>query len=162
MTKLFINYRRQDSAIWTGSLFDVLSSRYGTDRVFIDFANIEPGLDFRRHLREAISGCDAVLVVIGPSWLEASGRGRGIDDPNDFIRIELREALHLQKLLVPVLVGGASMPLAAMLPEELKPLALLQGFPLAPETWNQDVARITSLLDHETPSRWTRWLPWRK
>jgi hypothetical protein len=163
--KLFISYRRQDSAAWTGRLFDVLTSRYGTESVFLDFANIAPGLDFRRHITDAVSNCDAFLVVVGPRWLEASYREDGrrrIDDPNDFVRIELSTALQLQKPMVPVLVGGATMPTAVMLPDELRSLASLQSIPLGDATWNQDIGRVTSLLDRKAPSRWTRWLPWKR
>lgn len=163
--RIFISYRRQDSAGWSGRLFDSLSSRYGTEQVFLDIANIAAGTEFLSHAESAVLRSDAVLVVIGPGWLTATYREdsrRRIDDPTDLVRTELRTAIRLQKFMVPVLVGDAVMPDAAMLPPEIAPLAELNCVSLGDATWNQDIAQLTKLLDEkQRASRWTRWLPWK-
>jgi hypothetical protein len=161
---IFISYRRQDSAAWSGRLFDALSSRYGAGHVFLDIANITPGADFLSHIGDAVLRSDAVLVVIGPDWVQAEYRegSRRLDDPQDLVRSVLRTALGLRKPLVPVLVGGAAMPMAAGLPDDIASLAGLQGLPLRDPTWNEDIARLITLLEGRATPRWTRWLPWRR
>ena len=162
--RLFISYRRQDSAAYAGRLSDDLANRYGPQSVFSDFA-IPPGRDWRRHIEEALSLSDAVLVVIGPTWLEAAYRDGSqprINDPNDLVRSELRAAFALQKLLVPVIVGGAQLPPASSLPEDIASLSYLEAVSLGHATWTRDVSRLMTRLDGKVGSRWTRWLPWRK
>jgi hypothetical protein len=165
LKKIYISYRRQDSAGWSGRLFDVLASRYGTERIFLDIATIPPGVDFVSHTESAVSRSSVVLVVIGPQWLTAAyreGNLRRIDDPDDLVRNELRTAIKLQKLLVPVLVGGASMPTVEMLPADIASLATYGSVSLADASWNRDIATLTALLDRDATSHWTRWRPWKR
>jgi hypothetical protein len=148
--KVFISYRRQDSAAWAGRLFDALSSRYGTQQIFLDAANVRVGEDWRRYIEDALAASDAVLAVIGPHWLEAGYRDEGsrrIDDRDDLVRSQLRTALELNKMLVPVLVGGATMPTRDMLPTDIQSLARYQSASLGDTTWNEDVGRLTTVLD---------------
>ena len=70
MPKVFISYRRDDSADATGRLHDRLSTEFGADSVFIDIDNIPYGVDFRKHLAEAVEKCDVFLAIIGDSWLD--------------------------------------------------------------------------------------------
>jgi len=163
--KIFVSYRRQDSARWSGRIVDALSSRYGPGQVFSDIANISPGVDFRSHIEDAVSNADAVLAVIGPHWLDATYRDEGrrrIDDAQDLVRGQLWTAIRLQKVLVPVLVGGAVMPTADMLPGEIASLAERQYVSLDDVTWNQDISRLTKLLDRTATSRWARLLRWKR
>ena len=68
--KIFVSYRRQDSAPYTGRLSEALAARYGPKSVFLDFSNISPGEDFRTHVEAAVSQSDVVLAVIGPGgWM---------------------------------------------------------------------------------------------
>ena len=130
MAKLFISYRRDDSADVTGRLHDRLASHFGQDNVFIDIDTIPPGVDFRKHLGDAVGQCDVLLAVIGDQWLSASSsvgllrrRKRRLDDPRDFLRIEVEAALKREIPVIPVLVGHGSMPKEADLPDCLKELA---------------------------------------
>ena len=161
--RLFISYRRQDSAAYTGRLSDALAARYGPGSVYLDFANIAPGEDFRSHVQDALSRCDTVLAVIGPVWLRAASRDgeRRMDDPDDFVRSELRSALALGKALVPVLVGGADVPARDQLPEDISAIADLEAIRLGDATWTRDVSLLTKRLDGNGRSGWTRWLPWK-
>lgn len=128
MPKIFINYRREDSEAMTGRIHDHLEPHFGSDNVFIDVNTIPAGADFRKHLEEAISKCDVVLVVIGQQWLRVKFREgpllgqRRLDDPRDFVRIEIQSALARRIPVIPVLVGNAKMPPEQMLPKEIKDL----------------------------------------
>jgi CheY-like chemotaxis protein len=125
MPKIFISYRREDSEHITGRLYDRLEQRFGRDNVFMDVETIPLGVDFREHLDRAVGRCDTLLAVIGERWLDIrhpEGQRR-LDDPGDFVRIEIQAALARGIPVIPVLVGAAMMPGVQDLPEGLKPLA---------------------------------------
>jgi TIR domain len=127
--KVFVSYRRGDSADVTGRIHDRLVHDLGADSVFVDVDSIPLGADFRRHLESAVAACDVVLVVIGPAWLDATddaGRSRLIDH-SDFVRLEVESALARSVPVVPVLVRGATMPRPEVLPESIANLAYRQG-----------------------------------
>lgn len=93
MAKVFISYRRDDSAGHTGRLFDSLEERFGNEAFFRDVEDLEPGVDFPAALDRALSVCDAMLVMIGPAWAAASSdRGRRLDQAGDFVRVEVAAA----------------------------------------------------------------------
>ena len=96
MPKIFISYRRKDSQEITGRIFDHLEGHFGRDSVFIDIDNIPLGVDFREHLGRAVTQCDVLLAIVGKTWLDSdkseSGKRR-LDDPSDFVRIEVESAL---------------------------------------------------------------------
>ena len=95
MPRIFINYRRDDSAGYAGRIHDTLASSFGTDSVFIDIDDIKPGIDYVSTIEEKIADCDVMLALIGKRWLDsqdASGRRR-LDDPADFVRVEIERAL---------------------------------------------------------------------
>lgn len=126
MPRIFISYRRADSQTITGRIYDSLAAVFGEEQVFKDVYNIPAGVDFRAVLTREVSMADVVLVVIGPAWatLTDNSGQRRLDDPNDYVRIEVEQALSRSTtLVVPVLVGGASMVRAADLPETLSELA---------------------------------------
>lgn len=144
MPKAFISYRREDSQDVSGRLYDHLVARWGPERVFKDVDSIPLGMDFREHLTDAVGRCEVMLVVIGPRWMEATREGRRrLEDPLDFVRIEVEAALHRGVPVVPVLVGGAAVPAPEDLPESLRPLAYRQASLLRPDPdFRGDVARI--------------------
>jgi hypothetical protein len=70
-----------------------------------------------------------LLAVIGRKWLSAQddeGKRR-LDNPDDFVRIEIATALRRNIRVIPILLDGATVPKANELPEELKELALRNG-----------------------------------
>ena len=89
--RIFINYRRDDSAGIAGRLYDALSVRFGSQSAFIDVDAIPPGEDFISFLERTVASATVMLVVIGPMWLAStSGDGRRrLDNPGDFVRAEL-------------------------------------------------------------------------
>jgi len=126
MPRIFISYRRADSEAITGRIHDRLLYAFGDANVFKDVNDIPPGRDFRGILQEAVNESDVILVIIGTQWLtvtDANGKRR-IDDPDDFVHIEVRNALQRDRALtIPVLVNNATMPTKADLPPDLQQLA---------------------------------------
>jgi hypothetical protein len=149
MHGMFISYRRHDSAGHTGRLFDRLRAALGPNRVFMDITGIEAGVDFVDTIEQAIGSCELLLVVIGPQWLmsaDANGRPR-LQDPGDFIRVEIGVALKRKVRVIPVLVGGASMPLADALPDDLKGLTRRQAVELRDSRWDADTNDLIAVLE---------------
>jgi hypothetical protein len=150
MTKLiFMNYRREDAQSAAGRLFDMLESQLGPDQVFLDVDNIAPGKDFAEELSLQVSKCDVFLAVIGRHWEDAkdSNGGRRIDNPNDWVRIEIEAALQQSKNLIPVLVDGANMPRPEILPESLRPLARRNAVRLTHERFKADASGLVAAIE---------------
>src|SRR5437867_1755863 len=124
MAKLSISYRRADSEAITGRLFDRLTSHYGKGSVFRDIDNIPPGIDFRRHINEALQKSDVLIAVVGPKWLgPVKGGAARINDETDQVRIELETALQRGIPVIPVMVGGMKPPKPQQLPDTLRDFA---------------------------------------
>jgi hypothetical protein len=149
MSKLFISYRRQDSLDVAGRIYDYIVERLGPAKVFMDVDSMAPGVDFRRTLEEAVDACDVFLAVIGPDWASCvDSRGaRRLDNPADFVRIEVRRALQRGTRLVPILVGGAEMPAPEELPEDLRDLAFRHAARARPNPdFQRDMERLLRSL----------------
>lgn len=149
MDGIFISYRRDDSAGYAGRLYDRLIPRFGASRVFMDVEGIEPGADFVTAIEEAVGSCRVLVVIIGDEWLstpDAAGRRR-LDDPHDFIRLETVTALTRGIRVVPVLVGGALMPRAEELPDDLKPLARRQAIEISHKQWEATTDELIHALE---------------
>src|ERR1700761_4336999 len=119
MPGVFISYRRGDSTAWTGRLFDILSARFGRNSIFMDLDGIEGGDDFITVIEGKLQISDVLLAIVGNHWLTATDANgaRRLDSPRDFVRIEIGKALERKIRVVPVLVGGATMPRAEDLPQ---------------------------------------------
>lgn len=147
MPRVFVSYRRDDSAGFAGRLTDALEQRLGAGTVFRDVDDIQPGADFEAVIARGLDQVRAVIVVIGPGWLDATIDGRRrLDRPDDFVRREIEQALSSGKPVVPVLVGGAAMPLADALPPALRGLANRQALVLGDASWSADLARLEAVL----------------
>jgi hypothetical protein len=112
MGGIFISYRREDSAGWTGRLSEHLRGVFGAESIFMDIDTIQPGTDFTEALQTAVSSCDVLLAMIGPEWATATNASgtRRLEDPTDWVRTEIATALKRKIRVIPVLVGGASVP----------------------------------------------------
>lgn len=156
---IFVNYRRDDSAGHAGRLYDHLIKLF-PGRVFMDVDTIEPGIDFADVITQAVGCCEVLIVVIGREWLhlkDATGQRR-LDNPNDFVRLEIGEALKLKRSLrvIPVLVEGASMPRPEELPPDIAALTRRNAIELSDNRWPADVDRlvqtIKGVLQEKAPS----------
>ena len=145
MIKVFVSYRRDDSRHQAGRLYDHLVEQFGKKYVFKDVDSIPLGSDFREVLTERVAGCDVFLALIGDAWLSSAGPSgtRRLDDPDDFVRIEIEAALGRSIPVIPVLVGGSSVPKAEELPESLRDLAFRRGLPVRSDPdFHRDVERL--------------------
>ena len=158
--KVFVNYRRADTAGHAGRLYDSLQNRVGRGSVLIDM-EVPPGVDYVEWIDEEIRGCDTILVVIGPSWLAPGADGdRRIDRPNDFLRLEIESALRNDLQVIPVLVDGAVMPSSRDLPATLAKLARVNAIELHDRRWSDDVNLLyREILEHVQADRGDRFLP---
>ena len=148
MPAIFISYRREDSSGHTGRIYDGLRERFGEDCVFRDIDTIEPGTDFVEAVEQGIQGCSTLIVVIGKHWLAAADElGRRLDDPNDFVRLEIASALRKGMRVIPVLIKGASMPSGKALPEDIAPLARRHALELSDSRWDYDMGRLIDTLE---------------
>lgn len=149
VARVFISYRREDCAAHAGRLADTLGARFGPDTVFMDVDAIELGIDFVQQIERAIGDSDVVVAMIGDDWLtvtDEQGRRR-IDKPDDFVRIELAEALARDDVrVIPVLVEGAQMPGREELPESLAPLARRNGISLTDTRWRSDTSVLIDAI----------------
>jgi TIR domain-containing protein len=154
--KVFITYRREETAIHAGRLYDSMVVRFGEGNVFMD-VDMAPGVDFVERINEAVAACQVLIVVMGPRWatVEDEEGNRRLADPEDFVRLEVEAALRRPEVTpIPVLVAGARMPNRQDLPEELRPITRRNALELSDLRWRQDVGRLISTLDEllaETP-----------
>src|SRR5579862_4154367 len=147
---IFLSYRRDDSGGHVGRLYDALSAKFGPQRIFVDNDHISPGQDFVQVVADAVARCAVLLVVIGKRWAGSGRIGkRRIDSPGDFVRLEVAGGLRRQGLrIIPVLVGGATMPGPNELPDDIKDLSRRNAFDLSDTRWRDDVARLITQLDN--------------
>ena len=142
--KVFISYRRADSAGYSGRVMDRLDREVGRDLVFMDVDAIPLGTNFSKVLHEEVAKCGVLLAVIGPNWLDARDEhgNRRLDNPNDFVRIEIAAALQRSIPVIPLLLDGARIPKADELPEDLKELALRNGMEIRHASFQDDMNRL--------------------
>lgn len=125
MPKIFISYRRADSQYVTDIIFDYMARHFGKDNVFLDVGSIPIGVDFRVYLRDQIAAHDVVLVIIGPEWARLMAERAG--QANDFVRLEIENALQLNKFVIPVRVMNADIPDFSTLPASIHDLQWRNG-----------------------------------
>ncbi|HXQ37014.1 MAG TPA: toll/interleukin-1 receptor domain-containing protein [Anaerolineales bacterium] len=147
--KIFISYRRADSADVTGRIYDRLIEHFGKSAIFKDVDSIPPGVDFKEHLEKAVGKCRIFLVVIGDRWLEGadSKRRNRLQDPDDFVRIEIESALNRNILIIPLLVRGALMPAEEKLPRSLQKLVYRNGISIRSDPdFHGDIDRLIEAI----------------
>jgi len=143
MCRLFITYRRSESEADAGRLYDRLALEFGAENVFKDVDDIAVGMDFRSAIREAIHASDVLLVVVGRTW---PANPSWLHEPGNFVREEIQTAMLAGVAVVPVLVGGASMPTADVLPEEISGFAYKQAASLEHSQWQRDIDRLLTSI----------------
>jgi hypothetical protein len=148
MPRVFLSYRREDSAAYAGRIQDLLQRAFGRDLLFMDVDNVPLGVNFAKVLHDKIAKCEVLLAVIGHNWLSAQGDEgkRRLDNPDDFVRIEIATALRRNILVIPILLDGATIPKANELPEELKELALRNGLDVRHASFHNDMNKLIRSL----------------
>jgi hypothetical protein len=147
--KVFISYRRDDTKYQALMIHEAFCKIVPRDHVFMDIHTIPPGANFRRILKNWVDQCEILLALIGPGWIEATdpktGRRR-LDNPSDFVRIEIGEALARDIPVVPVLLDGTPLPDINLLPNDLKGLVDRQAEFVDYRTFDADIERLIHKL----------------
>ena len=148
MPRIFISYRRDDSAGYVGRLYDQIKARFGEKSVFMDIDTIPAGADFVEVIDQAVASCDVLLAVLGKQWTTITDEhgNRRIDNPNDFVRLEVAAGLRRNVRVIPVLVRGAAMPSPAQLPADLQPLSRRNAFTVSDQNFHRDVDGLLEIL----------------
>ncbi len=149
MAKIFVSYRRDDASSEAGRITDWLDRHFGQDEVFMDITALEPGVDFVDSIEEAVETIDALIAVIGPSWVDAADEhgNRRLDDPADWVRLEIANGLARGIRVIPVLVKGAAMPPAAKLPDDLQALRRRNALPITEGHWRSGIEELIKALE---------------
>jgi hypothetical protein len=148
MGGIFINYRGDDSQTAAALIDRELAARFGSDQVFLDSRSISAGSDFVQELLGRVRACSVLLVVIGPRWLTLANEAgqRRIDDPADWVRREIAEALTHGLRVIPVLIGDAALPAEADLPRDIAGLSRRQYVSLRHRYTSLDLAHVVERI----------------
>jgi hypothetical protein len=146
--RIFISYRRSDSAGYAGRLYDYLKNYFGDERLFFDVDTIKPGVNFEQKIKTELDNSAAVLVLIGNQWLgiKDMNGNRRLDDPHDYVRLEVETSLNKNIAVIPVLLQGVQMPSGNELPEPLYDFSRRNAIKLSDENWNSDLRLLTTIL----------------
>lgn len=113
----------------------------------MDVDDIPHGKNFAQHIQEVLSKADTMLVMIGQNWVNASNsEGRRLDNPGDFVRMEVATALSENLHVIPVLLRGAQMPAPQDLPEDLRELCMRNAISIYDDQFNASVDRLIQSL----------------
>jgi hypothetical protein len=136
---IFINYRKDDSNWNALAIYQELQKYFSKEQLFKDFVD---------SINSALQSCDVLLVLIGEEWLDmkdATG-ARRLDDPNDFVRLEIAKALERKIKVVPVLLDRTPMPKVGDLPENLQALCRRQFVEIDPTRFEDDVRNLAEAI----------------
>jgi hypothetical protein len=152
--KVFISYRRDDSRYQAREIHRAFCQVLPRDHVFMDIDTISPGANFPKILKGWVNQCEVLLALIGPGWIDANDpktNSRRLDNPKDFVRVEIGEALARGIPVVPVLLDGTPMSDVSLLPDDLKGLVDRQAEFLEYRTFDTDVERLIRKLGLAAP-----------
>lgn len=149
MSNIFVSYRRKDAPSVVGRLIDRLELHFGKKHIFRDMDSINYGQDFGTAINQALERCEVMLVVIGEEWVNVKNDSgaRRIDNPDDWVRIEVSKALHKRIPVIPLLVENARMPSEEQLPDELRALAQRNAATIRVDPdFNNDVEKLVNAI----------------
>lgn len=150
--RVFISYRREDAAAYAKLIQQSLLPHSSNENLFMDRVAIHDGDDFVDKITGAVLECDALLVVIGPDWATcqtSDGQSR-IKHEDDFVRLEVETGLNAGRAVIPVLVGGATMPTSDQVPESLHALLRRHARELSDSRWEYDTGELVKSLAEKT------------
>jgi len=156
--RIFLSYRHEETDWQASWLAEMLGDHFGEGVVFKDVDSIQPGDDFVQVITDAVGSCEVLLVLIGNRWLTITDQNerRRLDDPQDFVRLEIEAALKRNVRVVPILVQGAHMPHADDLPDSLAMLARRQAIELSPRRFKSDAGPLLKVLGQAISNAQTR------
>src|SRR6516225_3972439 len=146
--QIFISYRREESRWSARSLHDRLCRDFDPNQIFIDIDAIALGEDFVKAIETTVAKCDVLIAVIGINWLNSKDDhgDRRLDNPEDFVRMEIGTALRRDIRVIPVLVDGALMPRSTELPDNLKPLVRRNALRISDTSFDGDCQRLVAAI----------------
>lgn len=149
----FISYRRADTKNLTHSLYKDLIREFSEQQIFMDVDDIQPGTDFVEEINKKLKDTHAMVVMIGPQWttLENKDGQRRLFEPNDFVRIEVEQALKKKIKVFPVLVDNAVMPAEHELPMSIKSLSRLHALSLSSKDFNYQQHQVQQIIKSLAP-----------
>lgn len=152
MRSIFVSYRHADSPDVTGRITDRLVDEFGADEIFVDRYAIPLGQDFRAEIDDKLSRCEVVLAIVGPGWIGPAGDARSrLDDPEDYVRVEIETALKRGIPVIPILVQGTAMPAHQTLPPSLREFAFRNAAQVRPDPdFHNDMDRLVGGLREQT------------
>src|SRR5271166_4986835 len=147
--QIFISYRREESHWSARSLHDRLSMSFDWNQIFMDIDAIALGEDFVKAIETTVAKCDVLIAVIGNNWLTSKDEqgGRRLENPEDFVRMEIGTALKREIRVIPVLVDGALMPQSTDLPDDLKPLVRRNALQVGDTHFDDDCRRLVAAIE---------------
>lgn len=152
--KIFLSYRREDSAGWARSLCMQLGQHFGKNSVFLDIDAISLGRDFAEAIQNSVASCDVLIALIGRQWLDSVDNmgHRRLDNPEDVVRLEIIAALEKDIPVIPTLLLDAVMPRSIDLPDALKPLARRNAHRIDESHFDYDITRLIEVLERDLKS----------
>src|ERR1044072_8148422 len=150
-SKIFICYRHEDTRAETRTLFGDLKEHFRRSQIFKDTEAVQLGENFEEAIRNAVGSCDVFILVIGRRWHGEADTGSRLNDPDDYVRLEIATAFNRGVQVIPVLVQGATMPSIKSLPDELALLSKLLGIEISDSRWDYDVGRLIKRLEGILP-----------
>src|SRR6516164_3535051 len=112
--KIFVSYRRQDTAASAVGIGQYLEKEFGNKNVYID-VETHAGAKYASAIEKRLAECRVLLVLIGPHWLK-------LQKPNDWVQREIAYALKQDITVIPVLIDGTELPDHELLPDDIKGL----------------------------------------
>ncbi|MFN0035526.1 MAG: TIR domain-containing protein, partial [Saprospiraceae bacterium] len=153
---IFISYRIADTQVEARLLFTDLSNHFGEGIAFLDKKGLDAGVDWPDELSAKVQNAKVLLVLIKDEskWLGVNRHGvRRMDDPKDWVRLEIETALAEEKTVIPVLVDGAMLPPKEVLPTTLHDFLRKQDRKVATEKWDSDIAALLADLEKTIPRK---------
>jgi hypothetical protein len=154
MSGIFISYRREDAKAYARLVSDALAAHFGPENIFRDIDTLGPGVDFPEAIADAVSSCDVLLALIGEKWLTVAQQGkRRLDNPRDYVRLEIAAALQRDILVIPLLIEDTAMPEREELPPDLAELADRNAHRVSDAGWADSMRRLIAALDKVVTKR---------
>lgn len=148
MPSITISYRREDAAADAGRIYDRLVRHYGKASVFMDVTAIPYAMNYRTSIDDALRDTDVVIAIVGPRWRGGDGTQSRIMQANDPVRIEIETAMAMGKIVLPVLVNGATMPEPADLPPSMEAFHFLNAAPVdSGRDFDVHLTRLIEFID---------------
>ena len=156
--KIFISYRREDSAANALGIGQYLEHEFERKNVFLDI-DMRARTKFPIMLEQRLAECKVMIVLIGPNWLNSRDdqAQRRLENPDDWVRLEIAHALKRNITVIPVRVNRATLPSKTMLPEEIRGLLDHQAVSVSTPSFRSDMAGMAKDI-RSIPSS----SPWRR